>query len=149
MYEIFGNFDSVEELNACAEGLKAAGDTEKLAELAKENGIPELFAEDYINGNSEELTDWMNAAIGKLEIEAAAHTDKYVPAETAADYLKSLCIEEQFARRVRRRTKSMEKCMEFIEKKTGEQVRKGIMHVPDLTCFQWGRDYFLKEGADK
>ncbi len=149
MYEIFGNFDSVEELNACAEGLKAAGDTEKLAELAKENGIPELFAEDYINGNSEELTDWMNAAIGKLEIEAAAHTDKYVPAEPAADYLKSLCIEEQFARRVRRRTKSMEKCMEFIEKKTGEQVRKGIMHVPDLTCFQWGRDYFLKEGADK
>lgn len=149
MYEIFGNFDSVEELNACAEGLKAAGDTEKLAELAKENGIPELFSEDYINGNSEELTDWMNAAIGKLEIEAAAHTDKYVPAEPAADYLKSLCIEEQFARRVRRRTKSMEKCMEFIEKKTGEQVRKGIMHVPDLTCFQWGRDYFLKEGADK
>ncbi len=149
MYEIFGNFDSVEELNACAEGLKAAGDTEKLAELAKENGIPELFAEDYINGNSEELTDWMNAAIGKLEIEAAAHTDKYVPAEPVADYLKSLCIEEQFARRVRRRTKSMEKCMEFIEKKTGELVRKGIMHVPALTCFQWGRDYFLKEGADK
>ena len=149
MYEIFGNFDSVEELNACAEGLKAAGDTEKLAELAKENGIPELFAEDYINGNSEELTDWMNAAIGKLEIEAAAHTDKYVPAEPAADYLKSLCIEEQFARRVRRRTKSMEKFIEFIEKKNGEKVRKGIMHGPDLTCFQWGRDYFLKEGADK
>lgn len=149
MYEIFGNFDSVEELNTCAEGLKVAGDKDRLTELAKENGIPELFVEDYINGNSEEFTDWVNAAIGKLEVEAAAHADKYVPAEPVADYLKSLCIEEQFARRVRRRTKSMEECMEFIEKKTGELVREGIMHVPDLTCFQWGRDYFLKEGADK
>ena len=151
MYEIFGNFDSVEELNACAEGLLAAGDAEKLMKLAKENGIPDFFVENYLNRTSEdvEFTDWSNAAIGKLEIEAAAHTDKYVPAEPVADYLKSLCIEEQFARRVRRRTKSMEKCMEFIEKNTGELVRKGIMHVPALTCFQWGRDYFLKEGADK
>ncbi len=43
MYEIFGNFDSVEELNACAEGLLAAGDAEKLMKLAKENGIPDFL----------------------------------------------------------------------------------------------------------
>lgn len=151
MYEEFGNFDSVEEMNACAEGLLAAGDTEKLMKLAKENGIPKFFVENYLNRTSEdvEFTDWTNAAIGKLEIEAADHEDRYVPAGPVADYLKSLCIEEQFARRVRRRTKSMGGCMDFIEKKTGELVRKGIRHVPDLTCFQWGRDYFLKEGGDQ
>lgn len=149
MYGIFGNFDSVEELNACAEGLKASGDGEKLRELAKENGIPEVFAEDYLNGASEEFTDWMNAAIGKLEAEAAAHKDRYVPAGAVADYLKTLCMEERFARRVRRRTKSMEGCMEYIEKRTGELVKKGVMHVPDLTCFHWGRDYFLEEGEKK
>ena len=110
MYGIFGNFDSVEELNACAEGLKASGDGEKLRELAKENGIPEVFAEDYLNGASEEFTDWMNAAIGKLEAEAA---------------------------RLQR------------EKESLAEVKKGVMHVPDLTCFHWGRDYFLEEGEGK
>lgn len=149
MYEIFGNFDSVEELNACAEGLMASGDEEKLRKLAAENGIPGIFAEDYLNGRSEEFTDWMNAAIGKLEVETEAHKDRYVPAGAVADYLKSLCVEERFARRVRRRTKSMEGCMEFIEEKTGKLVRKGILHVPDLTCFHWGRDYFMEEGGDR
>lgn len=91
----------------------------------------------------------MNAAIGKLEAEAAAHKDRYVPAGAVADYLKTLCMEERFARRVRRRTKSMEGCMEYIEKRTGELVKKGVMHVPDLTCFHWGRDYFLEEGEKK
>ena len=149
MYEKFGNFDSAEEINACAEGLLASGNGEELMELARENGIPEIFAEDYRNGAAEEFVDWMNAAIGKLEVEAAAHKDKYVPAGAVADYLKSLCTECQFALRVRRRTKSMEGCMAYIEEKTGELVKKGIMHVPDLTCFHWGRDYFLEDGEDR
>lgn len=149
MYERFGNFDSAEELNACAEGLKEADDTEGLLHLAEENGIPELFARDYIKGESEEFTDLVNAAIGKLETETAAHTDKYVPADPVADYLKSLCMEEQFARRVRSRTKSMEACMAYIEERTGKLVKKGIMHVPDLTCFHWGRDYFLEGGGNR
>ena len=56
---------------------------------------------------------------------------------------------EQFARCVRRRTKSVEACMAYIEKKTGELVRKGTTYVPDLTCFHWGRDYFLEGGGDR
>lgn len=149
MYEIFGNFDSYEEINACAAGLKAEGDTENLKKLAKENGIQEDFIELYMDDMTEELTDWMNAALGKLEVEAAAHKDKYVPVQPVADYLKSLCMEEDFARLVRRRTKNMEDCMKYIETKTGELVRKGIMYAPDLQVFQWARDYFRKEGAEK
>lgn len=149
MYEKFGNFNSAEEINACAEGLRAAGKTNAVYELAKENGIPELFVKDYLSGDAEEFVDWTNAAIGKLEVEAEAHEDKYVPAKPVADYLKTLCIERQFARRVRCRTKSIDGCMEFIEEKTGLLVKKGIMHVPDLTCFRWGRDYFMEEGERK
>ncbi|MCI9249905.1 MAG: hypothetical protein HFG99_12385 [Dorea sp.] len=149
MYEKFGNFDSAEELNACAEGLKETGKIGAVRELAKENGIPEAFVTDYLSGNTEELVDWMNAAIGKLEVEAAAHENRYVPAAPVADYLKSLCMEEDIARRVRRRTKSMEGCMGHVEKRTGELVRKGVMHVADLTCFHWARDYFMKEGVDE
>lgn len=148
MYEVFGNFDSYEEINACAEGLLAAGDTEHLKTLAKENGIPEFLVESYLSGSGE-FTDWMNAALGKLEVEAAAHKDKYVPIQPVADYLKSLCMEEEFARLVRRRTKNMEDCMKYIEMKTGELVGKGIMYAPDLQVFHWARDYFRKEGAEK
>lgn len=148
MFEIFGNMDSVEEINACAAGLLEEGDTEGIRDLAKENGIPEFFVENYVSGG-EELTDWMNAAIGKLGMEARSHKDKYVPAKAVADYLKILCIEEQFARRVRRRTKSLAECIEYIEKRTGELVRKGIMQCPDLTVFHWARDYYLEEGEKK
>lgn len=149
MYDKFGNFDSVEEINACAKELKEKGDAEKLKGLAVENGIPEFFPEQYAADESGEFTDWMNAAIGKLDVEAAAHKDKYVPVQPVADYLKSLCIEEQFARCVRRRTKSIEECMKYIEERTGERVKKGIMHVEDLIVFHWARDYFLQEDAKK
>lgn len=149
MYEKFGKFDSVEELNARAEELLKSGKEEEVRKLAEENGIPEFFTESYLAGESGELTDWMNAAIGKLDTEAGEHKDRYVPVQPVADYLKSLCIEEQFARRVRCRTKSMEACMEYVEKRTGELVRKGTTCVPDLTVFRWARDYFMEEGAEK
>lgn len=147
MFEVFGNMDSVEEINACAAGLLEEGDTERISDLARENGIPEFFVENYVSGG-EELTDCMNAAIGKLGMEAKSHKDKYVPAEPVADYLKSLCIEERFARRVRRRTKSLDKCLEYVEKRTGELVRKGITNCPDLTVFHWARDYYLEDGEE-
>lgn len=144
MYDIFGNFDTHEEINACAQGLRAAGEIEKIKELAKENGIPEYFIDSFVSGG-EELASWMDAAIGKLDIEATQHKDKYVPVQPVADYLKSLCIEEQFARRVRRRTKSIEDCMKYVEEKTGELVKQGIRYAPDMQVFRWARDYFLEE----
>ena len=39
MFERFGEFDSAEELNLTAEGLKTEGDMESLLVLAEENGI--------------------------------------------------------------------------------------------------------------
>ena len=41
MFDVFGNFDSVEELNACAKGLLEEQDLEHLKVLAEENGIPD------------------------------------------------------------------------------------------------------------
>lgn len=149
MYERYGEFDSVEELNARAASLLEGGDREGIRKLAEENGIPSFFADSYTAGELEELTDCMNAAIGKLEVEAAGHKDRYVPVQPVADYLKSLCVEEQFARRVRRRTKSLKACMAHVEEKTGELVRQGIRCAPDLTVFRWARDYYLEEGGKR
>lgn len=49
MFEKFGEFDSVEELNRAAAGQKAEGDEEALLILAEENGIDREDAEDYIS----------------------------------------------------------------------------------------------------
>ena len=49
LFERFGEFDSVEELNMTAEGLKEEGDLESLKVLAEENGLDAADAEDYAN----------------------------------------------------------------------------------------------------
>lgn len=55
MFDVFGNFDSVEELNACAKGLLEEQDLEHLKVLAEENGIPDGIREVYEQHLSE---DW-------------------------------------------------------------------------------------------
>ena len=55
MYEIFGELDSMEEINATAEGLKNEGDHKNLYQLAAENGIDAGFVDMYLNGTVEKL----------------------------------------------------------------------------------------------
>ncbi len=55
MYKVFGQMDT-EELNACAKGLREEGDNDRIRLLAKENGIPDFFADMFIE-TGEEFTD--------------------------------------------------------------------------------------------
>ena len=71
MFEKFGEFNSVEELNKTAEGLKAEGDADSLIELAVENGLDKEDAEDYMDGIVEELANKLMAAFGKIKVEEA------------------------------------------------------------------------------
>ncbi len=70
MFEKFGEFDSVEELNRAAAAKKAEGDEEALIALALENGIDKEDAEDYMDGCMEELATPLMAAVGKLKVES-------------------------------------------------------------------------------
>lgn len=69
MFDKFGEFNSWEELNKAAEGQKEEGDKEALIELAAENGISKENAEDYFDGEINELCNPLEAAMGKLDIE--------------------------------------------------------------------------------
>lgn len=145
MYDIFGNFDSVEEINACAEGLRQEGDLEQIKTLAKENGIMEFFVQQFVSGESSEFTGWMEAAMGKLEVEREGYKNNQIPVEPVLEYLLSLCAEEEFARAVRRRTKSVKECMKKIEKNCREIQRTTKKnYVADMVVFHWARDYFLE-----
>lgn len=116
MFDKFGEFDSVEELNAAAEGQKAEGDMEALEALAVENGLDPEDAEDYMNGDVARLANPRLAALGKLKIEAE-HVKCAEIMEDWLDYIKDQCMErEEIARAVRRKGKSLEGCIAEILK---------------------------------
>ena len=71
LFTKFGELGSADEINRAAAAQKAEGDMEALKALAAENGIDEMDAEDYFNGDIPELCTDLSAALGKLEIEKA------------------------------------------------------------------------------
>ena len=96
MYEKFGEFNSVEELNKAAAGLKAEGDFKSLRELAEENGLDKEDAEDYVNGDTEMLATLITAASGKLEKELEDMKEGQIKAMCAfyANFAKTMITED-------------------------------------------------------
>lgn len=110
MFDIFGNM-TAEELNKAAEGLKNEGDTEGLKKLAKENGIDPAFAELYAQGGLDEFCDVAMAAAGKLEVEAKELNAVELVADWV-EYIKVSCMEdEELARKVRDKKKTLKGCV--------------------------------------
>ena len=130
MFDIFGEFDSAEELNKAAEGLKNEGDTENLKKLAKENGIEEAYADMYIQGGMPFLCDVAMAAVGKITVEA----EELKPVEIMEDwteYIKESCFDdEELAAAVRRKGKTLKGCIAELLKwsfKNAYDVDKDIV----------------------
>ncbi len=166
MYEIFGEMDSAEELNTAANGLKNEGDKENLYKLAEENGIDSGFVGMYLDGTIENLCcDVATAARGKIEVESA----ELKPVELIADwveYMKSLCYDnEEFARAVRRKGKSLKGCIGSLlgwSFKARYKIEKDIikaaginnasveMGIPGMgTAKKLIKEYYLGTGGSK
>ena len=108
MFERFGEFDSYEEINRAAEGLKAEGDLESLKVLAEENGLDPEDAEDYMNGNLYGLfCNEIQAALGKIKMESAELKPKDLM-EDWVDYLQTIVMDESdIAQAVRKKNKNL------------------------------------------
>ena len=111
MFDKFGEFNGVEELNEKAAELMVAKDYVSIKELAKENGIDIEDAEDYIDGVIDVLATPITAAFGKLDIESA----ELQPHEIMNDwisYIRITCQENKdMAEAVRRSDKSLKGCI--------------------------------------
>lgn len=111
MFNKFGEFNSYEELNEAAAGLKEEGDEAALLELAEENGIDREEAEDYLDGCVDELCNCSMAALGKIAVESK-ELEVYEIMEDWIDYIKIQCIEnEDMARAVRKSGKTIKNCI--------------------------------------
>lgn len=116
MFEKFGEFNSAEEINACAAGLKDERDEQSLYDLAEENGLAKEDAEDYLDDCVDELCNTSMAALGKLEVEEKAIGATHVMVDWVS-YIKTQCIkDEQMARAVRMKGKTLVGCMGAILK---------------------------------
>lgn len=116
MFDMFGEFDSAEEINKAAEGFRNEGDIESLKKMAAENGIDEEFADMYVSGAMPEFCDVAMAAIGKITVEAA----ELKPVEIMEDwteYIKTSCMDDQgLAVAVRSKGKTLKGCIGAILK---------------------------------
>lgn len=154
MFDNFGEFDSVNELNACAAGLLAEGNIENLISLAKENGIPDELAELYSLGEIPELADVVMAAVGKLDIESAELQKKYengkvgqvgnIPIVPIAEYVKAECMDPVVAARVRRKGKHLEKAIRKLVSKLLSLNKKKLscMGYSDQDTFNCIMEYY-------
>ena len=116
MFDKFGEFNSAEEINMCAAGLKDEGDEQSLYDLAEENGLAKEDVEDYLDDTVDELCNTSMAAIGKLEVEEKALKTTHVMVDWVS-YIKTQCIkDEEMARAVRMKGKTLVGCMGAVLK---------------------------------
>lgn len=164
MYDKFGEFDNVAELNSKAAELKAAGDEQSLKALAEENGLDKEDAEDYFDGAILGLTNSIGAALGKIKIEV----EEYKVSSTVRDWISlledELVNDEQLAIAVKHKDKSITgyiaaiieysyKHSVTIDKRIVElcpEVKKIMGNHPltlgasdRRTCLKLMRDYYL------
>lgn len=116
MFDIFGEFDSAEEINEAAAAQLAEGDIEAIMTIARENGIDADDAQDYIDGTTDELCSPLMAAFGKIEVEAAELKPKEI-IEDWVNYIKKRCTEsEDMASAVRSKGKRVKGCIAMLLK---------------------------------
>lgn len=93
LFAKFGEFDSAEEINRAAAAQKAQGDNEAVRTIAKENGIDEMYVDDFLAGDYDELCNPLIAAIGKLDIETA-DLDLPTSLQLWVDFIKNMMLED-------------------------------------------------------
>lgn len=112
MFDKFGEMNSMEELNELATNLLKEGDTESIRIMAKENGIPEDYANMFIEGAFPYMVDSpFTAASGKLDVESEDLKAAGLIADWV-EYIRGVCMENQFmAEKVREKGKSLKGCL--------------------------------------
>ena len=111
MFDKFGEFNSVEELNRAAAAQVKEGDEEALVLLATENGLDKEDAEDYMDGVTETLATPIQAAVGKLKVEAEQLKLAGVLVDWK-DAIVEMCMDDpKMQEAVRRKGKYLKNCI--------------------------------------
>lgn len=137
MFEKFGEMSSYKEINELAENLFNEGDADSLREMARENGIPNDYAEMYLAGDTPALCDALTAALGKIDVESAELKPKEIM-EDWVEYLRGRCLEdEKVAIQVRKKGKTLRGCIAELLKwsfKNQIPIEKDILKAAGVSA---------------
>ena len=153
MFDRFGEFDSVEELNRAAEGLREEGDTENIYVLAAENGIDRDDVDEYIDGYAPELASLYMAAVGRIATQEAEYEKENpmvrMALKTIAMTLKGMIQEDAMAVAVMRKGKRVKDIYDVMYQDASKNRSKNTAVVcgTDEDLRNIIRAYFL-EGKD-
>lgn len=151
MYEVYGEFDSFEEINEKADELFNTTGEHDVLELAAENGIPEEIAQAYLQTEVPCLCDAATAAVGKIEMERQETVLEGI-LEDWISYIEASCQEdEELAIAVRRKGKSLNGCIAellLVSLLNQKQVDKAILDIVRDRVKEDGIDLKKQAGLD-
>lgn len=111
MFDKFGEFDSAQELCELADNMFNEGDMDGIRALAKENGIDDMTVEFYLDGTEQVFAQPEDAAVGKIEVEAAELEPQDIMVDWV-EYIKVSSMEDkELATAVRRKGKTLKGCI--------------------------------------
>ncbi len=115
MFEMFGEMETAEEINAVARSLKEEGERENLDKLCAENGIDAELAQMFWNGEIDFITDTFMAAVGKLDMELEEATGHKEYLKVMANFLKvGAEKDEELAICIRKKEKRLTSAYEML-----------------------------------
>lgn len=144
---VYGEMNSMEEINAKADELKTSGDKDGVYAFAKENGIDKDLADMYMQGLMEQLCpDLMTAAVGKLDVEIGRLATKNSEVGAGiADYLKQKAMEDdEIAIAIRKKGKSLEEICKKVWDEASNRKKGNCAYIPPFEVFQMARAYYLE-----
>ena len=99
MFDKFGEFNGLEELNRAAAGLKEEGDRAGLLTLAEENGIEREDVVDYWNGDAKSFATGNTAALGRIHV---LQKESKIPKEASTviyGMAETMCVGDEAVQR--------------------------------------------------
>lgn len=124
MFELFGEMETAEEINAVARSLRDENERENLDKLCKENGIDFELAELFYNGDIDFITDQLMAAVGKLDMEVKEAKGENGYLESIANFLKAEAEkDEKLAISIRKKGKTLKDAYKAAETEARKQLK--------------------------
>ncbi len=162
MEKVFGNFESVDDLNETARNLKEEGVPDEVHLLAKENGIDAATVESFLAGGRETLADELSAgdaisaeepaeggtvtATEKLDGELKAQKSQL--AKPIYDHLRAKTeADEAFAAFVMK--KSLNGCLDYIQGQAKTLLGGKSGYLAPETVYQLAEDFYRLDKPEK
>lgn len=161
MFDKFGEFGSVEELNAAAAGFLEEGDYGSLFSLAEENGLDREDVQDYIDGYMDNLAAPAEAAMGRIRaLRQHQVTENKNVAERMAcgvmlSMLETMCADPEMAKAVMEKGKRMTEVYSAMGEEAQKhasgsgQLRQAVSCGTDQELREILRAYYLEPGKLK